>query len=126
MNKRPQFVVINNKEEEKEEQMTLKVIGGNGGGIDRDWLSKLELGSIFLIQDNQSADFNLGHFKLVDKTEKACILASSLSPNPIFVDPARFCQKYRKFEDLGIFVDEAIAANAAAEEEDDETDLSVE
>lgn len=99
------------KQEEKEEETMVDYklnLGGKEPPVDGNWLTPLEIGTIFLIQDKTNADFNLGHFKLVDKTEKACILASSVLPQPIFVNPFRFCQKYNIFENLGIMKEEDI------------------
>ena len=107
MNDRGLVIPFIKKQEEEENMLEGKLLtGGKGPSDSTNWLENLEIGTIFLIEDRQSADFNLGHFKLVDKTEKACILASSVLPQPVFVNSFRFCQKYRLFEDLGTIKEE--------------------
>jgi hypothetical protein len=115
-------LVVNKQEEEKDISMSnITLMTAGTGGDDKNWLSKLPLGTIFLIQDVSSADFNLGHFKIVDHTDKSVILASSLTNTPIFVDPNRFTQKYRMYENLGVFtetdaIDEVEEKTEATEE----------
>lgn len=78
-----------------------------GGGDN--WLSGLETGTMFLIQDKQNPmDFNLGMFLLKEKTDKAVILATPTVPHPIYVNPVRFCNKYTHYETLGVFNGEGI------------------
>lgn len=105
-------LIVNNKEEEKDinymaDNVTLMTAGT--GTDDTSWLAKLPVGTIFLISDMKSADFNLGHFKLLERTDKGnCILVSSISQQPIFVNPGRFCQKYAMAENLGIFIEQDV------------------
>lgn len=96
------------KTEEKEEQMADNVIqlvatGDKGPTDPNDWLSPMEDGTVFLIQDRNTHDFNLGMFMLngkeyLEKNRTACFLTSN-NPHPvkIVVNPSRFCQKYQLY-----------------------------
>jgi hypothetical protein len=95
------------QEKEQENEMTeLKTILGGATPPGGNWLSELEIGTIFLAKDKTSADFSLMYLCLVDKTEKSIKLASPELPTPRFVDPNRFCQKYMLHETLGILKEE--------------------
>jgi len=94
-------------EKEQENNMTeLKAIIGGGTPPNGNWLSELEVGTIFLAKDKTSADFSLMYLCLIDKTEKSVKLASPELPHPRFVDPSRFCQKYMWHETLGVVKEE--------------------
>lgn len=81
------------------------IIGGStpSGG---NWLSELEIGTIFLVKDKTSADFALQRLCVLDKTQKSVMLGIEREPGPRFVDPNRFCQKYMWHETLGTIKDE--------------------
>lgn len=96
-------LVTNNEIETGKEQMPeLKLLEGGKNPPNGNWLSELDTGTMFLVQDKTNHDFLLGAFKLVNKTEKAVMLVNSSVPNPVFVNPMRFCNKYSLYEVLGI------------------------
>lgn len=69
------------------------------------WLSDLEVGSVFLVQDKQQTNnFALGQFRLVEKTEKSCFLATVMDDKvqTVPVNPVRFCNRYSWWETLGV------------------------
>lgn len=74
------------------------------------WLSDLEVGMVFLVQDQQPIrpinSFALGEFRLMKKTDKTCWLATITETGiqTIPVNPVRFCNKYSKWEELGVIV----------------------
>jgi hypothetical protein len=95
------------QEEEGEEKkvVDLRLITGgkeppDGGSS---WLEKLEVGACFLVKEkNNPLDFNLGLFRLAEKTSKAVVLNTPHVPHNLYVDPVAFCNKYRMYEDLGM------------------------
>ena len=96
-----QFPTHEEREQEKDMAELIKTLGGStppGGN----WLSELDIGTVFLAKDKTSAEFSLMHLMLLDKTLKSVKLASPDLPAPRFVDPARFCQKYMWHETLGV------------------------
>lgn len=65
------------------------------------WLKDLTEGTIFLVRrKNAGADFALGYFMVVDKTEKSVILQEKSSPQSLPVDPIRFTNVFELFEVL--------------------------
>lgn len=80
---------------------------GSGTNPPDDWLSELEVGTIFLVEEkNNIKNFNLGQFQVVTKTDKAVHLASMLNGLvQTFVKPLAFCNQYRLYEVLGIISD---------------------
>lgn len=97
-------LVVNNDKEEKEEMTDyLKLVtGGKELPPDGDWLSLLDVDTVFLVKDKKSPGFSLGHFKILDKTEggKTVFLGSTNPSMPpmIPVIPVRFCQQYALHE----------------------------
>lgn len=96
----------------------------NGGNIppDGNWLSSIEVGDMFLVQKKQGQEFVLGCFKMVEKTEKSCILLMQGSPDPIFVNPVRFCVTYSLHEIINVNLPE----EEGTEDEDSNRTDSVE
>lgn len=95
------------KDEEDNMAELKTIIGGSTPG-GSNWLSELEIGTIFLAKDKTSADFSLMCLCLVDKTSKSVKLSSPELPQPRFVDPSRFCQKYMFHETLGLITPEMV------------------
>lgn len=106
-------VVKHTKTEDEEENMTDNVIqlvstGDKGPSDPNDWLSKLEIGTVFLIQDRNTHDFNLGMFMVQGKEElesnKTAVFLTSNNPSPmkVAVNPSRFCQKYSLYGVLAV------------------------
>ena len=82
--------------------------GFNTPPSDGDWLTPLEIGTIFLVQEkNNPKNFNLGQFQIADKTERSVFLASNLNGLvKTFVVPTIFCNQYRLYEVLAVVVPE--------------------
>lgn len=81
--------------------------GGKEPPADGNWISQLDVGTIFLVQrKNAGAEFALGRFVLVGKTSKTVIV---MAPNnPQIQDcwnPVRFCRQFDLYEILGIIED---------------------
>lgn len=100
-----------NKDEEEElrrrKMPDLKLLQGGKGPPTEDhpdWLSDMPIGSIFLVQHrNQPAEFTLGLFHLVDKTEKgACVLFTKGSNLPAYVNPSRFSRLFTLYEFIDV------------------------
>ena len=91
-------VVVNNEKEEHQLMADyLKLVtGGKELPPNGDWLSLLDTDTVFLVKDRKSPSFALGHFKILDKSEKTVYLGSTnpAMPPMIPVIPARFCQQY--------------------------------
>jgi hypothetical protein len=92
--------------EKENGELELKLVSGGSDSTfsdDKDWLSKLDIGTVFLVQDRTSPDFNLGLFRLVDKIGRACVLQLSINREVHLshVNPSRFCNKYIMYENLG-------------------------
>lgn len=87
-----------------------KSLGGGGSEENPDWLSTLEVGTIFLVEEKGNPkQFALAQFQVVDKTEKAVYLVSRLNEViQTFVKPMSFCNQYRLFEVLGVITQEAV------------------
>lgn len=108
--------VLPQEEEEEDTIMNLAVIqggkslGGGGSEDNPDWLSQLEVGTIFLVEEKGNPKlFALAQFQIVDKTEKAVYLVSRLNGViQTFVKPMAFCNQYRLFEVLGVISQEPI------------------
>lgn len=95
-------------EKESNNVVDLKLVsGGKEPPADGNWLRELEDGTIFLIEDKNSHDFNLGQVRLLHKEEKSIYLGFIVNGNPItsFVNPIKFCQRYRLYETLGVVKD---------------------
>jgi len=97
------LVVDNNKEEQYRMADYLKLVtGGKELPPNGDWLSLLDVDTVFLVKDKRSPSFALGHFKILDKTEgsKTVFLGSTNPQMPpmIPVEPVRFCQQYSLHE----------------------------
>jgi hypothetical protein len=89
--------------EEKETTMAdyLKLVtGGKELPPNGDWLSLLDKDTVFSVKDKKSANFALGIFKILDKTEKTVYLGSTQQNMPpmVAVIPVRFCQNYDLWE----------------------------
>lgn len=106
--------------------------GGGYKGPGQDWLSPLEIGTIFLCGE-RSPEFNLGQFQLVHKEPRepepitgkertpACLLISNLNgPIKTFVDPDKFCQRYNLFAVM------AVIRQIPEEEQEDDKDNRIE
>lgn len=98
---------------EDEEVKKFRVITGGKEPPDDpnnpDWLSKLDKGTVFLVQDKLNPnDFNLGLIRLLNKTDKSATLAIKQGEAIIeaFVNPLRFCKKYSLYEVLGVLFDQ--------------------
>ena len=108
------------KEELETDMAELKTIIGGATPPGGNWLSELEIGTVFLAKDRTSADFSLMHLMILDKTLKSVKLASPELPTPRFVDPSRFCQKYMWHETLGVIKEEDIATESIEKEPEGE------
>jgi hypothetical protein len=79
--------------------------GGKEPPADGDWLSLLEIGTIFLVQKKQNTgEFALGKFMLVEKwtdVPKAVFVVDSTGTNHVW-NPVRFCNQYMHYKTLGI------------------------
>jgi len=99
-------------QEQEEEEKRHKVVdlrllqgGKEPPSTGETWLEKKPIGACFLVKEkNNPMEFNLGLFRIDHKTDKAVILHHPPIPNPLYVDPVAFCNKYREFEDLGIML----------------------
>lgn len=94
-----------NDNDKKEEQETMAdylklVTGGAELPPNGNWLSLLDNDTVFLVKDKKSPSFALGHFKVLDKTDKTVFLGASnpQMPSMIPVEPIRFCQQYSLHE----------------------------
>ena len=104
------------KEEEKEDNVvSLKLVQGGkeppsfGGS---DWLSKLEVGTVFFVESMNSGSFALGLFRLVKKDNKVIVLNSPdvlevgpdgrSQPKDIYINPTRFCNQHRLYQEVGV------------------------
>jgi len=111
--------IISPKQKEKENSRKmpeLKLLpGGKRPSDPTNWISELDIGSMFLVKKKASMlEFQLGLFKLSEKTDKYAIIIHTSSPTePLFIDPIRFCSVYSLVDVLGI-----IAPEYPKEEED--------
>lgn len=95
--------LVSIKPKEQLNNMTdLKTIIGGSTPTGINWLMELEIGTIFLVKDKTTADWNLKRLCLLDKTPKSVMLGVEREPSPMFVDPNRFCQKWMWHETLGV------------------------
>jgi hypothetical protein len=104
------LINISQYKEQENEMTELRTLVGGSTPPGSNWLSELEIGTIFLAKDKTSADFSLMYLCLIDKTEKSVKLASPELPTPRFVDPNRFCQKYMWHETLAVVKEEDLRA----------------
>ena len=90
-------------DEEENKVVDLRLVPGGKEPTDPgNWLSELEEGTVFLIRDKHTADFNLGLFHLIKKTDKSVLLFTNVNTEIYtYVDPRRFCNKYVLHEILG-------------------------
>lgn len=101
---------LNNKEQEttmSDVTYLRAVTGGKEPPADGDWLSLLDVGTIFLVQRKQNTgEFALGEFILVDKDlslPKVVIVMSGNAPGKrICWNPTRFCSQFSHYKTLGI------------------------
>ena len=98
------------KEEQEEEEnnvVSLKLITGGKEppSTGSDWLSALEDGTIFYVQNKLNPmDFSLGVFRLAKREGKVVVLQSTMLPREIYVNPVRFCNNYLLYENMGVIV----------------------
>lgn len=95
------------EQEERKKVVDLKLITGGKeppeGG--ESWIEKLDVGSCFLVRDKSSPlEFNLGLFRLAEKTTKAVVLQTPHVAHNLYVDPVRFCNRYMMYENLGVMI----------------------
>ena len=92
------------KEEETEKTPFVpRVIQGGKGPSDPlgpDWLSALDIGTTFLIQNKKDTAFTLGQATVVYKGFKGVLLLMASQQEPIWVDPIRFCNNFRWYETI--------------------------
>ena len=93
-------------EQEKQEKEGLlvpfkpRLITGGKGPTEHNWLSKLKVGTVFLVKPKSSGGFALGQFHLLHKLDKACHLMDNLTNSAasaethIWVDPANFSSQF--------------------------------
>lgn len=100
---------INEEQEEGENNNVTEFKLLQGGkeppSTDANWLSELEVGTVFLVQDkNKPTDFTLGQFRLMEKTEKSCFIATMIEDKiqTFPVNPVRFCNRYSRWEVLAV------------------------
>jgi len=98
-------------DEEKEERWAPKIIQGGLAGAEppdksHDWLSELEIGTVFLVQDKTDLWSYVAHqFEIVDKSDYHVRLFTMGSSNVeilIWVIPKKFCNKFILAEITGI------------------------
>ena len=69
------------------------------------WLDKLEIGTCFLVADNNPMEFVLGLFRISERVGKATVLNSPSAPGNLYINPVAFCRKYRLYETVGVLMD---------------------
>jgi len=69
------------------------------------WLDKLEVGTCFLVADNNPMEFVLGLFRISERVGKATVLNSPSAPGNLYINPVAFCRKYRLYETVGVLMD---------------------
>ncbi len=103
-------VSLKTTKEEENNMAELKTIIGGSTPTGINWLMELEIGTIFLVKDKTSSDWNLKRLCLLDKTPRSVMLGVEREAGPMFVEPNRFCQKWMWHETLGTIRDEDIPA----------------
>lgn len=101
--------------DEEDNMAELKTIIGGSTPTGSNWLMELEIGTIFLVKDRTTGDWNLKRLCLLDKTPKSVMLGVEREPGPTFVEPARFCQKWMWHETLGVMKDEPTEPSVPSE-----------
>lgn len=98
------------QEEEKERKpVTLKVVGGKEPPEDGNYFTDMEIGTIFLVRSKQNlSDYNLGLFRLEQKTPKSAILRTPSIPQSLYIIPINFCKIWSLYEVQGIIEDKDI------------------
>lgn len=97
------------EKEEKDNIVSLKLIQGGKEppSTGSDWLSALEVGTVFFVQSKTNPmDFNLGLFRVSKKEERVIMLQSPMLPKEIYVNPIRFCNNYLLYQEVGIVKEE--------------------
>lgn len=111
-NENPLVNEFNQDQEQEEEikRVSLKIIdGGKQPPLDGNWLKDLETGTVFLVRlKNNLNDFNLGLFRIEEKTEKSVILRTPSVQQSIYVIPQVFCRMYDLYETLAVVSDKDI------------------
>lgn len=98
--------LIDLEEERLKRMVDLKMVGGSNNPPDGDWLSTLEIGTVFLVSDKiDLRQFNLVVYRLVGKTEKSYILRNPSVPQNIYVKSS-FCNSHNLHEKLGLVLDD--------------------
>jgi len=104
-----QIMDEDNLDKEKDNVVTFEpklLIGGKEPPSTGDtWLDKLEVGTCFLVADNNPMEFMLGLFRISERIGKATVLNSPAAPGNLYVNPISFCRKYRLYETVGVLMD---------------------
>lgn len=105
---------FNDEQEEQQEEkesnvVDLKLIGGSNNPPDGNWLAGLELGTMFLARNKQNRnDYNLGLFRVVEKTEKSVVVRNPQIAYNLYLVPEVFCKAYDLHENLGVIEEKTI------------------
>ena len=96
------------EEEENVVTFTPKLItGGKEPPEGSNWLDRIALGTVFLVRyKTNPAEYVLGLFRLMHKTDRSVGLQSPTVPHTIWVNPNRFCNVFDLHEDLGTLIEE--------------------
>lgn len=103
----------NNKEEVILTDNVIGIRTGTGSGMPPlggdDWLSKMEVGTVFYAQKKMDSDANLLTFRKASHEGKVVVLQTTqaLPPNNIIpVDPGRFCNSWRCYQEVCVINNE--------------------
>lgn len=103
----PEFVQLLDFEEQEEKEINnvvdLKLVGGSNTPPGEDWLVNLEVGTVFLARDKKNlSNYNLGLFRLMEKTQKAVVLKTPALPTNLYILSNLFCRDYSLHEVIGV------------------------